>query len=85
MSSYLLAFVIGNFTSATATTKRGIPVQSIAIPELSNYLSDSVQICAQCVDVMEALVKVDYPLNKLDNVDMIYEGAGTGSEAMEVG
>ncbi|KAI6189438.1 hypothetical protein M3Y97_00008500 [Aphelenchoides bicaudatus] len=80
MSSYLLAFVIGNFKSALAKTKRGVPVQTIAIPELADYLPASAQIGANCIDGMEKLVNVDYPLNKLDNVEMIEMGHSSAME-----
>ncbi|KAI6199084.1 Thyrotropin-releasing hormone-degrading ectoenzyme [Aphelenchoides besseyi] len=80
MSTYLLAFVIGNFEFRNATTKRGISVRSIGIPEISAYLDESAGIAANCIDSMESLVNVNYAFKKLDNVEMIEMGHSSAME-----
>lgn len=75
-----MAFTIGDFREAVATSKGGIKVRSVSIPYLAPYLPKSAQIGADCLDAMEALVKVPYPWGKLDNIEMIEMGHSSAME-----
>lgn len=74
MSTYLLAFAIGDFARASAKSKSGVTVQTMAISHLKAGLENAVQVAVECINAMEKLTNVSYPLAKLDNVDMVTMG-----------
>lgn len=43
----------------------------MAIKHLNAGLQNAANIGAGCINAMEDFTKVKYPLNKLDNVDML--------------
>ncbi|KAI6189439.1 Peptidase family M1 [Aphelenchoides bicaudatus] len=67
MSTYLFAFAVGDFAEASAKTRSNIPVRAMAVKHLSPGLQNSANIGADCIDAMEQLVNVKFPLPKLDN------------------
>lgn len=69
MSSYLLAFVIGELHKKTAVTKRGIEVNVWATPAQSpESLDFGLDIATRTIDFFEEYFGVDYPLPKSDHV-----------------
>ncbi|KAI6230743.1 hypothetical protein M3Y99_01018300 [Aphelenchoides fujianensis] len=79
MSTYLFGLTIGVFASVSAVSKKShVPIRSVVFPEYLPYIGDTAQKSANCIDAMETLVNVPYPLDKLDNVDVhdFYHGGG---------
>ncbi|KAI6237696.1 putative aminopeptidase-2 [Aphelenchoides besseyi] len=78
MSTYLVSLSVGDFAIKSSQTKRNIKTQSIVLPELEPFIGDTPQKSANCIDAFELLVGVDYPLQKLDNIDTIdfFHGGG---------
>ncbi|KAI6230048.1 hypothetical protein M3Y99_01113200 [Aphelenchoides fujianensis] len=79
MSTYLFGLTIGEFASVNAVSKKShVPIRSVVFPEYLPYVGDTAQKSANCIDAMETLVNVPYPLGKLDNVDVhdFYHGGG---------
>ncbi|HUC96595.1 MAG TPA: M1 family metallopeptidase, partial [Candidatus Saccharimonadales bacterium] len=69
MSTYLLAWVIGEMHRKTATTKRGIEVSVWATPaQPANSLDFPLDIAVRSIDFFEDYFGTNYPLTKCDNV-----------------
>lgn len=69
MSSYLLAFVIGELHKKTATTKRGIEVNVWATPaHTPESLDFGLDIATRTIDFFEEYFDTEYPLPKSDHV-----------------
>ena len=69
MSSYLLAFVIGELHKKTARTKSGVEVNVWATPaQNENTLDFALYIAARSIDFYDEYFGVKYPLPKSDHV-----------------
>ena len=69
MSSYLLAFVIGELHKKTARTKSGVEVNVWATPaQNENTLDFALDIATRSIDFYDAYFGVKYPLPKSDHV-----------------
>lgn len=69
MSSYLLAFVIGELHKKTASTKSGVEVNVWATPaQNENTLDFALDIAARSIDFYDEYFGVKYPLPKSDHV-----------------
>lgn len=69
MSSYLLAFVVGELHKKTAVTKRGIEVNVWASPaQPSSSLGFALDTAVQSIDFFEEYFDTAYPLKKADHV-----------------
>lgn len=69
MSSYLLAFVIGELHKKTARTKSGVEVNVWATPaQDENTLDFALDIAARSIDFYDEYFGVKYPLPKSDHV-----------------
>nr|MBP6042213.1 aminopeptidase [Candidatus Saccharibacteria bacterium] len=68
MSSYLLAFVVGDLARLSGKTKRGVEVNVFAIPDNANQLPFSLEVAIKSLDWYENYFGIDYPLPKLDMV-----------------
>ena len=69
MSSYLVAFVVGNMHKKTATTKRGIEVNVWATVAQKEHTFDfALEVGTKVIDFYEEYFGVDYPLAKCDHV-----------------
>ncbi|CAD5205760.1 unnamed protein product [Bursaphelenchus okinawaensis] len=76
MSTYLLAFAIGDFAERHAVSASGVKIGAMAINNLERFIEDAAKTGAHCVDAMENLVRVNYPLSKLDHLDTVQFSAG---------
>lgn len=77
MSTYLLAFVGGNFVSKSDRTKRGVKVNVYATPAQPTGLLDyALDTAVKSVEFYEDYFEIDYPLPKLDNVALPDFSAG---------
>jgi aminopeptidase N len=69
MSTYLLAFVIGEIHSVSTKTKHGVEVSSWAtVAQPKSFLKYSVDEAAKVLDFFTDYFKTPFPLNKLDQV-----------------
>lgn len=69
MSTYLLAFVIGELQCKTTKTKSGVDVNTWAtIAQPTNSLDFALNIAKKSVEFFEDYFNVPYPLAKLDHV-----------------
>ena len=69
MSSYLLAFVIGELHKKTARTKSGVEVNIWATPaQNENTLDFALDIATRSIDFYDEYFDVKYPLPKSDHV-----------------
>lgn len=66
MSTYLLAFAIGDFGAIEATTKRGVHVRALAPKEHVEHLSFALETATRCLNFYEDYFGVDYPLETCD-------------------
>jgi aminopeptidase N len=69
MSTYLLAWVVGELHRKTAETKSGVEVNVWATPAQSpESLDFALENAVQCIDFFDDYFGVPYPLPKSDNV-----------------
>lgn len=69
MSTYLLAWVVGELHKKTAATKRGVEVSTWATPvQPADSLDFGLDIATRTIDFFEEYFGVDYPLPKSDHV-----------------
>ncbi|HVV67339.1 MAG TPA: M1 family metallopeptidase [Candidatus Saccharimonadales bacterium] len=69
MSTYLLAFVVGEMHAKSAKTKNGTEVKAWAtVAQPKDSLDFAVEVSKGCIEFFEDYFGVPYPLPKLDNV-----------------
>lgn len=77
MSSYLLAWVVGELQKKTATTKSGVEVNTWAtLAHDSNNLDFALDIATRTIDFFDDFFGVPYPLPKSDHVALPDFSAG---------
>ncbi|KAI6199083.1 hypothetical protein M3Y96_00588900 [Aphelenchoides besseyi] len=65
-------------TPPMSTYLVNLSTQSVVLPELEPFIGDTPEKSANCIDAFESLVGVQYPLEKLDNIDThsFFHGGG---------
>jgi puromycin-sensitive aminopeptidase len=76
MSTYLLAFVIGNFRCRQIKTKDGVLIRAWASVDQFKHIDFSLSIAKKSLEFFNSYLKVPYPLNKLDLVALPDFAAG---------
>uniref|UniRef100_A0A3B4UPT6 Uncharacterized protein n=1 Tax=Seriola dumerili TaxID=41447 RepID=A0A3B4UPT6_SERDU len=66
MSTYLVAFVICDFKSVTATTSSGVQVSIYAAPEKWSQTHYALEVAVKMLDFYEEYFNIRYPLPKQD-------------------
>ncbi|XP_072244138.1 endoplasmic reticulum aminopeptidase 2 [Leuresthes tenuis] len=66
MSTYLVAFVICDFKSVTATTSSGVKVSIYASPEKWHQTHYALEVAVKMLDFYEEYFNIRYPLPKQD-------------------
>ncbi|XP_061585050.1 endoplasmic reticulum aminopeptidase 2 isoform X2 [Cololabis saira] len=66
MSTYLVAFVICDFKSVTATTSSGVKVSIYAAPEKRKQTHYALKVAVKMLDFYEEYFNIRYPLPKQD-------------------
>ncbi len=61
MSTYLLAFLVGDFVSSKAVTANGIELRAWTVPGRENLTKFSLEVAAFTIDYFEKYFGVDYP------------------------
>ena len=68
MSTYLLAFIVGNIKYKEAKTKKGTAVRAYAVPDKVEYVDFALEVAVKCIDFYNEYFGIDYPLDKCDLV-----------------
>ncbi len=68
MSSYLLAFTIGQFESVQTSTKNGLIVRVLTPLGKIHEADFSLQFGARCIEFYEEFFQLKFPLPKMDLV-----------------
>ena len=66
MSTYLLAFVVGNMSFLETRTKKGILIRTYAVDKLVKNTEYALEVSAKILDFYEDYFDVPYPLSKCD-------------------
>ncbi len=66
MSTYLLAFAIGNIIANEATTKTGVVVRAWATPDQAAFTNFSLEVATKTLDFFNEYFEIPYPLDKCD-------------------
>jgi aminopeptidase N len=76
MSSYLLAFVIGELKYKEAKTKGGTKVRAYATPANTEFTDFALDVAVQCLEFYNEYFAIPYPLKKSDMVALPDFAAG---------
>lgn len=68
MSTYLLAFLVGDFEYIEKTTKKGVKVRIITTPGKKEQGKFALDVTLKCLDYYEEYFDIPYPLNTLDMI-----------------
>lgn len=68
ISTYLIAFIVGDLKCITAEYKYRIPVKVYATPGLEHQGKFSVELAAKTLEFFEKKFDIEYPLPKMDMV-----------------
>jgi aminopeptidase N len=66
MSTYLLAFIIGDLKHKELTTKNGTLLRAFATPQNVNKVDFALDIAAKSLELFEDYFEIKYPLEKCD-------------------
>ena len=66
MSTYLVAFVIGDMSYKEAKTTRGVCVRTYSTPDNLDYTDFALETAVKCIDFYEDYFGIEYPLAKSD-------------------
>jgi aminopeptidase N len=76
MSTYLLAFVVGDYVKVGTKSKRGAEVNVWSTPSLADHLEFALETGKRGLDFFEDYFGIDYPLPKCDLVAVPSFSAG---------
>jgi puromycin-sensitive aminopeptidase len=68
MSTYLLAFLVGNFEYLESKTKKGVNIRIITTPGKKDQGKFALSVATRCLEFYEDYFNIDYPLNTLDMI-----------------
>ncbi len=68
MSTYLLAFIVGEFEYIEGKTKRGVLVRVFTTPGKKEHGRFALEVAIKCLDFYERYFDINYPLPALDLV-----------------
>lgn len=68
MSTYLLAFIVGDLECIQAKTKRGIMVRVFTVPGKKEQGRFALDVAVKCIDFYESYFAIPYPLPVLDMI-----------------
>ena len=71
MSTYLLAYVIGEYEYIEKPIKRGIPVRVYTPLGKTEQGEFALDVVVRCLDYYEEYFKIEYPLPKLDLIAIV--------------
>ncbi len=68
MSTYLLAFLVGDFEFVEARTKKDVLVRIYTTPGKKHQAGFALDVAVKCLEYYENYFGIDYPLNTLDMI-----------------
>lgn len=68
MSTYLLAFIVGDFEYIEQKSKRGVIVRVYTVPGKIHQAKFALETTVKCLDFYEEYFDIPYPLNTLDMI-----------------
>lgn len=68
MSSYLVAFVVGELASLETKSKSGVLIRTFATPDQIKNTNYALSVAAKCMDFYEEYYDIPFPLEKCDFV-----------------
>lgn len=68
MSTYLLAFIVGDFEHIEKKTKSGVKVRVLTVPGKTHQAKFALDVTARCLDFYEKYFEIKYPLDTLDMI-----------------
>lgn len=68
MSTYLLAFIVGDFEYIEKKSKRGVIVRVYTVPGKIHQAKFALETTVKCLDFYEEYFDIPYPLNTLDMI-----------------
>ena len=68
MSTYLLAFIVGDFEWVEKTTKNNVLVRVLTVPGKSHQANFALDVTVRCLEFYEEYFDIPYPLNTLDMI-----------------
>lgn len=68
MSTYLLAFIVGDFEWIEKKTKSGVLVRIMTVPGKVHQAKFSLDVTVRCLELYEEYFAIKYPLNTLDMI-----------------
>lgn len=68
MSTYLLAFIVGDLEYIEAKTKRGVKVRVFTVPGKKEQGRFALEVAVKCIDFYESYFAIHYPLPVLDMI-----------------
>nr|XP_043881768.1 endoplasmic reticulum aminopeptidase 2 isoform X1 [Solea senegalensis]XP_043881769.1 endoplasmic reticulum aminopeptidase 2 isoform X1 [Solea senegalensis] len=71
MSTYLVAFIICDFKSVTASTSSGVKVSIYASPEKWSQTHYALEVAVKMLDFYEDYFNIRYPLPKQGNISLV--------------
>ncbi|HUY52982.1 MAG TPA: M1 family metallopeptidase [Candidatus Dormibacteraeota bacterium] len=66
MSTYLLAFIVGDLEFRESKTKNGTVVRSYATSDKIDYVDFSLEVAVKCIDFYNDYFDIPYPIDKCD-------------------
>jgi aminopeptidase N len=66
MSTYLVAFVVGDLRYLEAKTKNGVVVRTYATPDNVEHTQFALDVAVRCLEFYNDYFGIDYPLEKCD-------------------
>jgi len=76
MSTYLVAFIIGDLQYKEAKTKNGTVIRSYCTPDKLDSVDFSLEVAVKCIDFYNLYFDIPYPLEKCDLVALPDFAAG---------
>lgn len=68
MSTYLLAFIVGDFEHLEKTTKNGVKVRVFTTPGKVHQAEFALEVTVKVLEFYEKYFNIKYPLNTLDTI-----------------
>ena len=68
MSTYLLAFIVGDFEWVEAKSKGDVLVRVLTVPGKSHQAKFALDVTVKCLEFYEEYFDISYPLNTLDMI-----------------
>ncbi len=68
MSTYLLAFIVGDFEAIEQRTKSGVLVRVLTVPGKTHQAKFALDVTARCLEFYESYFQIRYPLDTLDMI-----------------